>query len=288
MKKKLYFCRDNNKTENKMRRSLLLIGIALSFIPCYSWDLAGLTGGRSSAIGGCSVALNDFWSINNNPAGMTCYPYFSAGISYENRFLMKELSYADAALLMPVKIGTFGLSYSRFGYENYNENKVGLAFARAFGPHLKIGLKLDYLAIRFSKDYAIRQNATFELGLQSDITDDFRIGVYIFNPIYVKMKTLNDERVPVIFRFGFAYKITKDFLATTEAEYNSDTKLNYRIGLEYNTLKDFYIRIGVYTKPATACFGVGYTWNKITLDVAATMNQYTGVSFQSSLIFNIK
>ena len=89
-------------------------------------------------------------------------------------------------------------------------------------------------------------------------------------------------------RFGFSYKITKDFLATTEVEYDNQRKLDYRIGLEYNTLSDFYIRIGVRTNPATACFGVGYTLNRIIIDVGATMNQYTGVTIQSSLIFKIK
>ena len=74
----------------------------------------------------------------------------------------------------------------------------------------------------------------------------------------------------------------------TEVEYKSDSSLDYRFGLEYNTLKEFYIRVGVHTNPATASVGVGYTINRVVIDVSATMNQYTGVSFQSSLIFKIK
>ena len=92
----------------------------------------------------------------------------------------------------------------------------------------------------------------------------------------------------MIFRFGLSYQVTKDFLATSEVEYNSDSKLDYRFGLEYNTFKEFYVRVGVHTNPATASFGVGYTLNRVVIDVSATMNQYTGVSFQSSLIFKIK
>lgn len=271
-----------------MRRILLLIGIVLFGYNCYSWDLSGIAGSRSNAMGNSSVALNDFWSIQNNPAGLANCHFLSAGFSYENRFLMKELSFYNAGVVMPLKFGTLGLSYSRFGFENYNENKLGLTYAKAFGPHLKMGLKLDYLLFKFSGDYAKRRTATFELGIQSDITDDLYIGVYIFNPINVKLKAAVNQRVPVILRFGLAYSITKDFLATTEVEYNSESRFDYRIGLEYNTLKDFYIRVGVHTNPATACFGVGYTLNRVIIDISATMNQYTGVSFQSSLIFKIK
>ena len=271
-----------------MKRSLLLIGVFLFSYQCFSWDLSGIAGARSNATGSCSVSLSDFWSIQNNPACMADYRFFSAGLSYENRFFMKELSLYDLALMMPVKIGAIGLSYSRFGFEKFNENKLGLAFARAFTPYFKMGLKIDYLWFKFSDEYAKRRTATFELGIQSDITKDLCIGVYIFNPINVKLKTIHNERIPVVFRFGLSYKVTKDFLAMTEVEYNSDSSLDYRFGLEYNTLNDFYIRVGVHTNPATASVGVGYTLNRVVIDISATMNQYTGVSFQSSLIFKIK
>ena len=271
-----------------MKRNLFLIGIFLFSYQCFSWDLSGIAGARSNATGNCSMSLNDFWSIQNNPAGMANYRFFGVGISYENRFFMKELSLYNAALVMPMKIGIFGLSFNRFGFESFNENKLGLAYARSFGPYLKMGLKLDYLWFKFSDEYAKRRTATFELGIQSDVTQDLCVGVYIFNPINVKLKTIHNERVPIVFRFGLSYKITKDFLATSEVEYNSDNSLDYRFGLEYNTLKEFYIRVGVHTNPATACFGIGYSLNRVVIDVSATMNQYTGVSFQSSLIFKIK
>lgn len=271
-----------------MKRSLLWIGFFLLNIPAYSWDLLGNVGGRCTSMGSCSVAFCDFWSIQNNPAGLATWRSLSVGISYENRFLIKELSYANTGLVIPVKIGTLGVSYSRFGFEDYNENNVGLAFARDFGPYLKIGLKLDYLSFRFSGDYATRRTATFELGIQSNITDDLCLGVYIFNPINVKLKTIYNQHVPIVFKFGLSYRITKDFIMATEVEYDSDRKMDYRFGLEYLTTKDFYIRAGVHTNPGTACVGVGYTVSRVIIDVSATMNQFTGTTFLASLIFKIK
>ena len=271
-----------------MKRSLLLIGVCLFSYQCFSWDLSGIAGGRSNATGKCSVSFSDFWSIQNNPAGLADWKSLCAGLSYENRFFMKELAYYNSAFVMPVKIGTFGLSFSRFGFEDFNENKLGLAYARSFGSLLKMGLKLDYLWLDFSDEYVKRRTATFEIGIQSDITNDLRLGVYIFNPTHVKLKTIHNEHIPVVFRLGFAYKVTKDFLATSEVEYDTDKRLDYRFGLEYKTVKEFYIRAGVNTNPATASFGIGYTLNRVIIDVSATMNQFTGVSFQSSLIFKIK
>ena len=271
-----------------MKRNLLWIGLFLLNIPAYSWDLLGSVGSRCVSMGSCSVAFCDFWSIQNNPAGMARWRSLSTGISYENRFLMKELSYSNAAFVVPAKIGTLGLSYSRFGFESYNENKIGLAFARDFGPYLKMGLQLDYLSFRFSGDYATRRTATFELGVQSDITNELCFGVYIFNPINVKLKTTYNQHIPIVFRFGLSYKVTKDFIMSSEIEYDTDRKMDCRFGVEYLTTKTFYIRAGVHTNPGTACIGVGYTLSRVIIDVSATMNQLTGITFQTSLVFKIK
>lgn len=271
-----------------MRRNLLMIGLCLFYTFCHAWELGSPVGSRSSAMGNCSVALQDFWSIHNNPAGFAGLNNITFGISYENHFMMKELSYLNAGFATPINnTGGLSLTFSRFGFTDFNENKIGIGYAHDFGPHLKIGLQIDYLLFKFSNDYKNRQTATFELGIQSNITEKLCVGAYIFNPINVKLKTLNKEKVPIVFRLGLSYKITKDFLATTETEYNSDKALDYRIGLEYNVLKEFFIRTGVYTNPATACFGAGYSMRSFTIDVSAKMNQITGVSLQGSLIFKL-
>jgi len=271
-----------------MKRDLLMAGLCLLCSYCHAWELVSPVGSRSSALGNCSVALQDIWSINNNPAGIASWNDFAIGISYENRFLMKELSSLNANFAIPINnVGTFAADFSRFGFSDYNENKIGIAYARDFSPYLKIGLQIDYLLIKFSGDYAKRQTATFELGVQSNITEKLCVGAYVFNPINIKLNTLNKYKIPVVFRIGLSYKITKDFLAISEFEYNTEKNMDFRIGLEYNVLKGFFIRAGVHTNPATASFGAGYSIKWFTIDFAATMNQITGVSLNSSLIFKL-
>lgn len=271
-----------------MKRNLLAIGLCLLCSHCIAWGLVSPVGSRSSALGNCTVSLQDFWSIQNNPAGIASWNDIAIGISYENRFFMKELSFMNAAFAIPIdKIGIWSVSFSRFGYIDYSENKFGIGYARMFGPYLKIGLQIDYLLFKFENNHSKRQTATFELGIQSDVTDKICLGVYVFNPINMKIKTLNEWKIPIVFRFGMSYKITSDFLATTELEYNTESKFNYRIGLEYNVLKGFFIRTGFYTNPATACLGAGYSIKWFTIDISAKMNQHTGVSLQSSMIFTL-
>ena len=48
------------------------------------------------------------------------------------------------------------------------------------------------------------------------------------------------------------------------------------------------IRVLFEADPASVGVGVGYTLNRVIIDASVTTNQHTGVSFQTSLIFNIK
>ena len=68
------------------------------FTHAYAWDLFQPSGGRTSSLGNCSVASNDFWSCINSPAGFASQKEISIGFSYQNKFLLKELGYTDIQL----------------------------------------------------------------------------------------------------------------------------------------------------------------------------------------------
>ena len=89
-------------------------------------------GGRSSAMGGSSVSLSDFWSVNNNQAGIANYKSFATGFYYEDKYLLKELSLKAFSFIFPTSSGVFGFNYSYFGYNLYNEQKLGIAYAKIF------------------------------------------------------------------------------------------------------------------------------------------------------------
>ena len=221
-----------------MKRILLTCIFLFVFVPIiFAWDIATPVGSKTNSIGNCSVALSEFWSCHNNPAGFADYNNIAVGLSYENRFLLKELAYKNIGVIIPFNIGVIGITASQFGYNRYNENLIGLGLSRSFGPNLKIGLKLDYIFLKHSIDYAKIQTVTFELGIQYHINKSLCLGAYIFNPINVKLKTFNKERIPIIMRIGLSYFVKEDFLITAEIEENFENNFSYRFGLEYEIYK---------------------------------------------------
>lgn len=270
-------------------RKRLFIACLLVFICCENtkaWDLVHAVGGRSSALGNCSVALSDFWSCNNNPAGISSLNSISIGLSYENRFLLKELGYKNLGAVMPFKIGVISISASQFGYKHYNENIIALAYARDFGPYLKIGLKLDYVFIKFSGDYEKTRMPTFELGIQSEIIENLHLGAYIFNPIHAKIKNSHNDRIPIVMRLGLSYHLTDNFLITSEIEDNTENNFSFRFGMEYAVIKNFFIRGGLQLNAALLSFGIGYEHKYFDIDISAQMNQQLGTCLQCSMVFH--
>ena len=202
--------------------------------------------------------------------------------------MLKELGYKNAAIVFPLNVGIISASASQFGYNSYNENIIGFGLARSFGPNLRIGLKLDYLFFKFSEGYDSKSTATFELGLQYQINESLCLGAYIFNPVNVKLKTLYKDKIPIIMRLGFSYFVSEDFMITSEIEENLKYDFSYRLGLEYEIYKNFFIRSGFQLKPELFTFGIGYDYDRYIIDVCAQMNQVLGASLNCSFVFNIK
>lgn len=272
-----------------MKKPLLFIAfIALTF-NLFAHDFINPIGGRAAAMGGSSVASRGLWAMQNNPAGMAYLDKFSLGLYYENRWFLPETAYKSAALAVPVKFGCLGLSFNQFGSSKYSENKFGLAYAKDFGRYLQIGLQLDYLLLNIGENYSKQSAVTFELGIQSQVTEKLRLGTYIFNPVSFTLKqTINQEKLPIVFRFGLAYQFTKDFVGQCEIEKNTDHEgVSLRGGLEYEALRNFYLRAGLQTNPGLLSFGLGYEISFARIDVAAQLHQVLGASIQIGMIFSI-
>ena len=272
-----------------MKRLLLLITLILSTSSIFAYDIIHPIGGRAAAMGGSSVASQGLWAMQNNPAGMANLDKISLGLYYESRWMLPETAYKCGAFALPTQFGTLGLSFNQFGSSKYNENKFGLAYAKDFGRYLQIGLQLDYLLLKIGNDYGKFNAVTFELGIQSHVTDKLTLGTYIFNPVNFSFEqTLNHEKLPIVFRFGMAYQFTKDFVGQCEIEKNTDLEgVSLRAGLEYEAVKNLYIRAGVQTNPGILSFGVGYGIRFAQINVAAQLHNELGASVQIGMIFSI-
>jgi hypothetical protein len=259
---------------------LILLGLFKAGVASGEWNALG---GRSAGMGISSAAVSDFWSVNNNQAGMAYYDQTTAGIYYENRFLIKEMGSQTGAFTLKTKYGVLGASVGYSGDANYNTTKAGLAYARKFGNRFSAGIQLDYIVTTLGEEYGKRSNITFDAGIMVRITEQLTFGAHTFNPMHVKLSEYNNERIPTILNAGFGYTFSDKLLLTAEAYKNSEYPMEFRSGAEYKLSRIAYARLGLSTNPARYTFGFGLEMKNLTIDLSSSVHAQLGYSPQISL-----
>ena len=244
-------------------------------------------GGRQAGLNHCSVALSGFWSVENNVAGMTGITGLAVGTDFQNGYLSSHLGTAGLAVVYPAPFGNLGLSLRYFGYSLFHQTKMSLSYARSLGKKIQAGVQLSYLQTAFGDIYGRNGTFTFGLGMQSAVTKNLTLGLYVYNPFAVKTTSDARNATPSIFRLGLAYLLAKDLLVTVEAEKTTFWHpVVLRAGVEYRFRNRFFFRTGVATSGDVFSFGFGWHQRKLQVDLASTMHPSLGFSPQISLNYS--
>ena len=242
-------------------------------------------GGRSAGMGHASVTLSDVWSSHHNQAGLGWLTKVEAGVFAQNRFLVKEMNYMGFAYAHPVKSGAFALSFTNFGYTQYGESKLGLAYGMKFSERITGGVQINYHNTRIGNNYGSASVLSTEMGLQAKLTSKLELGLHLFNPTQAKLNDFNDERMPTIMRLGMAYTFSNKVFITLEAEKDIDFPANFKAGIEYKANDKIYLRGGIGASPTAATFGVGVYHKGLKFDLASSYHQVLGFIPEVSLTY---
>jgi len=242
-------------------------------------------GGRAAALGTTSVTQSDEWSVFNNQAGLAWCKKFSAGIYFENRYLLKDLSQKALAITLPAGRGAFGVSIRHLGFALYSEMNTSIAYGMRLTKKFSAGVQVEYL--RLHVDDGFKDNSIFscEIGLQFRASEHLWLGLHVANPVPVKLSSLTKERLPTLMRFGLSWRITDGLHSDVEVEKDLIHKPVLKAGIEYRPAKSLIIRMGLLSNPATFTFGFGLEFGNLQFDLASSYHLVLGYSPQASLIY---
>ena len=245
-------------------------------------------GGRAAGMGNAAVSLYDFWAVSHNQAGLARLQNMAAGVYFENRFLIEELSFGAGAFAYPTPSGVVAFSFTYFGFDLYNESKMGLAYSRDFGERFSAGLQLNYHHVSIAGDYGSKGGITFEAGVIYQILPELSIGTHLFNPTRTKTADFANERIPTIFRTGLSYTFSEKVIVVAEAEKSVNYPVVFRAGVEYRLIESVSVRGGIGTRPTTNAFGFGLEWGNLMIDIAASFHHVLGYSPQLSFVYEFR
>lgn len=236
------------------------------------------SGARSMSMANASAAEVDVWSFFNNPAALSRIETFACGISYENRFLLKELQSQGLVFAIPLKTGVLSVGGHQYGYRNLRSIKAGVGYSMNLAKNLSAGVQLNYQSLLLNENYGSTQDLTAEIGLFYQVSEEWSFGFSAFNVNRARLTTNPTDRYSSLFRLASAYQFSKRVRAAAEVEKEMEHQARLKIGLEYEAIDNLYLRCGFATSRPEFTFGFGYRFKAVSIDLGSAYDQILGWS----------
>jgi hypothetical protein len=161
---------------------------------------------RYAGLGAYSKNFVDIFSSTSNTASLAQIKTGGFGVYGERRFLLQDLNQYSAIVALPTSGGTFAVQGDYFGFSDFNENQLGLAYARQVAKTVDLGVKFNYHTVRVA-GYGSASTINFEVGSIFHLTDRLHTGIHIYNPLSSKLGKETNEKLASIYRVGVGYEV---------------------------------------------------------------------------------
>ena len=237
-----------------------------------------------TGLGAYSIRHIDAFSYTSNQASLAQMKKPTAGAYGERRFMLDELSLYQLAIGVPTKSGNFGIKAGYFGFSDYNESQIGLAYGRKLGEKIDVGVQFNYNAIRIT-GYGNSSAINFEIGTIFHLTDKLHGGVHAYNPVGGKFGKNQEEKLASKYTMGLGYEASDKFFISGEIEKEEDQAVNVNAGMQYKFLPQLLARAGISTNTSNLYAGVGLVLRTFRVDIVAGYHPQLGVTPGLMLIY---
>lgn len=224
-----------------------------------------------------SVEHADAFSFTYNTAALARLKNFSVGTFAENRFGLKELNHFSAVVATVTDKGNFGLQADYFGFTNFNEYQLGLAYAKQLGDRFDLGAQFNYYSLRVPT-YGQSSAVTFQIGAIGRVSDQVSIGVQVYNPAGGYLSKANDEKLSSVYQFGLGYEPSENVIISTTIGQEEGKEMCITGGIFYQFEKRFFTKAGIRSDENIVFGGAGISFNDLRLDISVSHHPVLGFS----------
>ncbi|HRE63768.1 MAG TPA: hypothetical protein PKU77_08265 [Ferruginibacter sp.] len=234
------------------------------------------------SMGAYSSNQNDPFAFTGNQAALAKTTSAGVGLWAERRFMLTEISVYSAAAAIPTRMGNVGVQINYSGFKNFNDNKVGLAYARTLGKAIDIGAQFNYYSYRIPQ-YGSASAINFEIGAIMHFSDKFHGGIHSYSPVGGKLGKFEDEKLASVYKLGLGYDASDNFYISSEIIKEEDKSVSVVGAIQYQFMKQFFARAGFVSETGSAYGGAGVSWKNMRLDISA--NYHPQLGFSPGLLF---
>lgn len=231
-----------------------------------------------------SSVQNDPLSFTGNQAALVQVKAAGIGIFGERRFMLKETGVYTLGTSVPTRLGNFAVLLNYGGFKNFNENKLGLAYAMRLDKFIDAGVQFNYYSYRIPA-YGNASAVNFEIGLMMHLSSRFNAGIHAYNPVGGKLGKDKAEKLASVYKLGLGYDASDKFFISSEIIKEEDKPVNVIAGLQYHFARQFFVKAGFISESASMYAGAGLAWKNLRLDIAS--GYHPGLGFSPGLLLII-
>ncbi len=237
-----------------------------------------------------AVSRPNIWSYIQNTATLTAVEKLEGSLFFQNHFNMKELSTKSIQVGAHARFLNIGIAFSSFGYSNYNENIIGLAFARKFSKRWMLGIQFDYYSVYFSKTEGYKGKIFPQIGILSQPAENFYIGFQVFNPTHERIKTTYFyKEIPSVFSLGGSYYFSNKLITGIQLDKEIKSNLQISVEINYQFLEYLSVKLGcIKNEILIPDMGLGVTLSNLRIDTDFKFHSTLGIISGIALTYKMK
>lgn len=235
-------------------------------------------GAKQMGMAYASAATQDEWGLWNNIAGLASQQSAAASVAYEVTPTLIGANRMALSAAVPGRWGVVGAGAFRFGDQVYSEQVVSIGIAHRVGI-TSLGAKLNWVQYR-ADGFGVQSVAGIDVGGITQLTNHMSIGAYITNLTQSSFASSDNHRLPARLVVGVNFQLTDAVVVSSELEKDLDYKPIFKAGMNYEAIKNFFIRGGFNFYPQNFYLGLGSKRKTMTADYAVRFNHILGSTHQ--------
>ena len=266
---------------HKATRTLFTQMVVLLFVVCGFNAKAGnfvRYGGASAAGLGQSVVAYSKAGYFQNQALITRFDSMYIELYSAIPFAITEFGTHSLFAAAPLLGGVTSFQYQYFGYQSYNENKAGLAYARKLGKGLSIGVQLSWVRVYIPDPYETSNHLLAEVGIAYELNKYLNFGAHIFNPTLSTPVSDNSETPETAIRAGVSYRPVDVVVCNVELVQWLNHKTSFRVGIDLQLTSNFSVQTGYNHDSQTVGVGLGLELKSFVVVFAGSYHNVLGYS----------
>ncbi|MBS1974938.1 MAG: hypothetical protein JST13_11345, partial [Bacteroidetes bacterium] len=205
------------------------------------------------------------------------YNNAAVGVYGEQRFLLKETSFYSFAFALPTSSGSFGAVANYFGYSDYNESQIGIAYGKSLGKVIAIGAQFNYYHVQMA-GYGNMGAINFEIAAMFHPAEKTHLGLHAYNPLGGKLGKNSEEKLASLYNIGMGYEASKQVFVSAEIVKEENKPVNVNAAMQYIFAEQFFARAGIQTLTSSPYAGIGLLWEHFRIDIAVGYHPQLGLT----------